>query len=35
MLTRREFTATLVAIPVAAALPASAIAQARYPTKAV
>jgi putative tricarboxylic transport membrane protein len=33
MLTRREFTAALVTLPAAAALPASA--QARYPTKAV
>jgi putative tricarboxylic transport membrane protein len=35
MLTRREFTAALVTLPAAATLPASAFAQARYPTKAV
>jgi putative tricarboxylic transport membrane protein len=35
MLTRREFTAAFVTLPATAALPASAFAQAKYPTKAV
>jgi putative tricarboxylic transport membrane protein len=35
MLTRREFTAALVTLPAAAALPAAALAQGKYPTRPI
>ena len=35
MLTRREFTAAIVGLPAVAALPASALAQGKYPSRAI
>jgi len=35
MLTRREFTAALVTLPAATTLPAAALAQGKYPTRAI
>ena len=35
MLTRREFTAAILGLPAVAALPASALAQGKYPARAI